>query len=309
MLISAYSYAHTDLSPELTHFVALHGDAGYSTLLHSIKGQPPATGLDANIGIDYRLQYNNFLFSVGAEGMYELNANLIGQLTETIPMLDTEGEQFDMQVQVDKSRDLTHMANVNIPILFGGEWKRFYFMVGPKVSLNLYGATSSTAQVTTYGVYDRYYDDFYNMENHQFVSGQQMSSATLPVKWNLNVMAHLEIGGRIGHMFRHKQFRLNPDKVRMYLAGYADFGLLNLLNHKNGNPLFTYKETDEGVKFFIQPLFTSDLANGVTLRNLNVGIKFTVAFEMPKHGKSYIYDYNRVKSDFLKRGGNQGIKQ
>lgn len=308
VLLSASISAHTNLNPEVTHFVALHGDAGYSSLLHTMESRTPAAGVNSNIGIDYRLQYNNFVFSIGAEGMYELNINHIGQLTETIKMIDTEGEAFDMHVQVDKSRDLTHMANVNIPILFGGEWKRFYFLVGPKVSLNVYGATSSKALVTTYGEYDRYYDDFYNMENHQFVSGQPMGSATLPMKWNFNVMAHLEIGGRIGHMFRHKQFRLNPDKVRMYLAGYVDFGLLNLHSNRNGKPLFDYQETDHGVQFYIQPLLLSNMSDGVFFRNMNVGIKFTVAFEMPKHGKSYIYDYKRVERDYRKRGGNQGIK-
>lgn len=300
--------AQTELNPEITHFVALHGDAGYSSLLHSMKGRTPAMGINANIGIDYRLQYNHFLFSVGAEGMYQLNANHIGQLTETIRMRDTEGEQFDMHVRVDKSQDLTHMANANIPILFGGEWNRFYFLVGPKVSVNLYGATSSTAQVTTYGEYERYYEDFYDMENHQFVSGQPMASALLPMKWNFNIMAHLELGGRIGHMFRHKQFRLNPDKNRLYLAGFVDFGLLNIHNNKNGKPLFDYQETEQGVKFFIQPLLLSNLSDNVFFRNMNVGIKFTVAFEMPKHGKSYIYDSNRVERDYRKRGGNQGLK-
>ena len=136
-----------------------------------------------------------------------------------------------------------------------------------------------------------------------------MSSAVLPMKWNFNILAHLEMGGRIGHMFKHKQFRLNPDKVRMYLAGYVDFGLLNLHNGADGEPIFDYRETeDQGVQFYIQPLLRSNLAAGQTFRNLNAGIKFTVAFEMPKHGKSYIYDSNKVDRNYRIRGGNQGLK-
>jgi hypothetical protein len=50
------------------------------------------------------------------------------------------------------------------------------------------------------------------------------------------------------------------------------------------------------------------LADNAVFRNLNVGIKFTVAFEMPKHGKSYIYDYQKNNRLDIKRGGNQGIK-
>lgn len=306
---SALLSAYTPLTSETYHFMSLHGDAGYSALLHTISGQKPAVGMNANIGVEYRLFHNNFLFSAGVEGMYELNANRLEDLDVSIPMIDTEGDLFDMHVLVGKSRDVTHMVNLNIPLLMGGEWGRFYFLLGPKFSINLYGATSSSAEVTTYGEYDRYYDDFYDMPNHQFMNAQSVSSVTMPLKWNMNIMAHLEIGGRINHMFKHKQFRINPDKVRMYLAAYADFGLLNLHTNQGGAPLFGYRETDEGVQFFIQPLLVSNLADGAVFRNLNVGIKYTIAFELPKHGKSYIYDYYKVTNGYIKRGGNQGIKQ
>ncbi len=299
--------AYTKLSPETANFLVLHGDLGYSALLHTIPNQAPSAGLNANIGFDYRLFHNNFLFSVGVEGMYDLNANKMDNHDEAIPMMDTEGDIFNMHVHVDKSRDLAHMVNLNIPVLFGGEWGRFYFLVGPKVSLNLYGATSSTARITTYGEYDRAYDDFYDMPNHQFESNQQMSSAVLPLKWNFNVMAHLELGGRINHMYKHKQFRLNPDKVRMYLGIYADFGVLNIHAFSGGQPIFAYRETDKGVQFYIQPLMRSSVADNAIFRNLNVGIKYTVAFEMPKRSKSYIYDYNKVERNYRKRGGNQNI--
>ena len=308
VLLCANANAHTPLTPEVSHFVSLHGDAGYSSLLHSISGQKPAVGMNMNIGADYRLLHNNFLFSAGVEAMYELNANQLDKLDVSIPMKDTEGDLFDMHVLVDKSRDLSHMVNVNIPLLVGGEWGRFYFLVGPKVSLNLYGVTSSSSKVTTYGEYDRYYDDFYDMPNHQFVSGQQMSSASLPLKWNMNVMAHIELGGRVSHMYKHQQFRLHPDIVRMYVAGFVDFGLLNIHSHSNGSPLFEYRETDEGVQFYIQPLLLSSVADNAVFRNMNIGIKYTVAFELPKQGKSFIYDYKKSGREHIKRGGNQGIK-
>ena len=293
---------------QVFHFVSLHADAGYSTLLHTMEGRPMSPGMNGNIGVDYRLFHNNCIFSIGAEGMYQLSANKMEDLDVTLPMVDTEGDLFGMHVQVDKARDLAHMVNVNIPILVGGEWKRFYFMVGPKVSLNIYGAGSSTATFETYADYTRAYDDFHEMPNHLLASGLQMSSNTVPVKWErLNIMAHAEIGARFNHMFKHKQFRINPDKVRMYLAAYVDFGVLNLHTVQGGAPVFGYQETDHGVQFYSQPLMISSLANGVTFRNLNVGIKYTIAFEGRQRKKSYIYDYNRVERDYRKRGGNQNI--
>ena len=300
--------AHTKLTPELVNFVSLHGDLGYSALLTTMPDHKLASGVNPTIGVDYRLFYNNFLFSVGAEAMYQLNAYNIGAFNDTVPMQDTEGNSFRMIAKVDKPRDLTHMVNVNIPILFGGEWGRLYFMVGPKVSLNLFGAASSSAVYETYADYDNAYDDFHDMPNHQLERGQRMSSSTLPLRWKLNVMAHAEIGARINHMFKHKQFRINPDKIRMYLAAYVDYGVLNIYSASENKPWYEYAKADKGVQFNIRPLMCSTLANGAKFNNLNVGIKYTIAFEMPTHGKSYIYDSNKVDRNYRTRGGNQTLK-
>jgi len=309
MVCSVCARAYSPLTPETVHFVAIHGDLGYAGLLHTMQGRKPSSGVNTNVGVDYRLYHNNFLFSAGVEGMYALYANKMDKLDVELPMIDTEGDLFNMHVHVDESRDVAHMVNVNIPLLFGGEWERFYFMVGPKLSLNMYGATASNAKVTTYGEYEQYYDDFYDMTNHQFISGQRMSSETLKMKWNFNIMAHAEIGARIGHMFKHKQFRTNPDKIRMYIAVYTDFGILNIHADAGGKPIFDYRETENGLQFYSQPLMMSNLADNEIFRNLHVGIKFTVAFELPKHGKSYVYQHNRVGRNYRKRGGNQTIIQ
>lgn len=307
-VLSVYAQAHTRLTPETTHFITLHGDLGLATLMHNISGQQTSFGVNPIVGVDYRLFHNDFLFSVGIEASYGLYINRMDDRDEVLRMMDTEGDLFDMHIHVDRSRDKAHAVNLNIPLYVGGEWKRFYFLVGPKLSVNLYGATSSTALVTTYGDYERYYDDFYDMPNHQFISGQQMGSGVLPMKWNFNVMAHAEIGGRVSHFEEHQQFRLHPDKYRMYLAFFVDFGVLNVHYGAGGAPMFDYRETEQGVQFYIQPLMLSSVSTGAAFRNLHVGVKYTVAFELPKHGKSYIYDgdiNDRIKR---KRLGNQSMK-
>lgn len=274
-----------------------------------MPSQNPAAGLNTNIGADYRVFFNNFIFSFGVEAMYALYANNSSPFNDTIYMRDTEGDQFQMVAQVGKPRDLAHMLNVNIPILFGGEWGRFYFMVGPKISLNVFGATSSSATYNTYGRYIRAYDDFVEMPNHMFENGLTMGGESMPLKWKMNVMAHAEVGARINHMFKHKQFRINPDKVRMYIAAYVDCGILNVYSSTDDQPWYKHSDPGQELKFYLRPLLRSSLAANTTFfRNFNVGIKYTVAFEMPKHGKSYVYDYEKVERNYRIRGGNQTIK-
>lgn len=309
LLVCVCVCAQKRLSSETLHGVYFNGDMGYSALLHSIPNQPVSAGMNANIGLGYKLFKDKFIFTAGVEGAYQLNANDLKNMDFEIPMIDTEGDAFKMHVLVNESKDYTHMLNLNIPLLFGGEWGRFYFLIGPKIALNLYGAATSSAVYTTYGEYDDYYDDFHDMPNHQFESNKKMSSGTLPMKWNMNIMAHFEIGGRVGHYYKYKIFRTNDDKVYMYLAGYVDFGILNIHAAQPGKPIFEYKDTpDKGLQFYIQPLMTSSLSDNAIVRNLNVGIKYTIYLPTKPAGKSYIYDWNKIGRDYRKSGGNQSFK-
>ena len=306
MLVCTVATAHTKLTPEIRHFISLNGDLGYAALLHNIPNHPSSTGINTNIGVAYRLYYNRFVLSVGAEGAYQLNANQIEDRDFTIPMKDTEGEAFDMHVLVAQSQDRTHMVNLNIPVLLGGEWGRFYFAAGPKVAINVYGAAMSKALYTTYGEYNLYYDDFHDMPNHQFVTDNTMQSGTLPMKWNLNILAHAEIGVRLGKI--DNRSRSAKNNIRMYIGAYADCGILNLVSGKYAYPIFDYHETeDQGVQFYVQPLMRSNLTNGAIVRNLNVGIKYTIAFEILQPGKSYKYEHKKTKQLKRNRGGNQLI--
>lgn len=309
LFVGLSANAQKRLSDDVTHSLYLNGDFGYSALLHNIANHPASTGLNTNVGVGYRLTFNKFLFSTGAEMAYQLNANKLDNMDFQLPMIDTEGDLFQMHVLVNESKDYTHMVNLNIPLLFGGEWGRFYFLAGPKFAFNVYGAASSSAVYTTYGEYDQYYDDFFDMPNHQFESNKQMSSGTLPMKWNMNILAHFEIGGRVGDYYKYKIFRKNPDRVHMYLAAYVDFGVLNIHVNQPGEPIFDYKETpDKGLQFYIQPLMTSNVSDNAIVRNLNIGLKYTICFPSKPAGKSYIYDWWKVGRNYRKPGGNQSFK-
>lgn len=266
--------------------------------------------MNAAIGCGYRYNRNNFVFSVGIEGSYCFTAFNISNLDFLLPMRDTEGDLFDMRIRVSRSRDVTRMADICIPVLLGGEWGRFYWMAGPKLAISVYGSAYSRAEYTTIGEYDRYYDDFQNMPDHQFVSDQITESELLPVKWNMDVRAHLEIGARLDRFNRYKGFHAKKAETRMYLAVYADAGLLNLRSEAGNIPIFDYKETpDAGLQFFIQPVMRSSLTDRTFVRNIHAGIKFTVAFELQQRGKSYKYDDSSLlRRASLKRGGNQALK-
>ncbi len=309
VICSSNGFAFTRLNAELEHYLTLNGNLGFASLLNSIEGQPVSPGMDTELGIGYRVFYNDFVFATNIALSYNLYSSSHRMVNTHIDMLDTEGDPFKMHVYVNNGKDLTHALNLNLPLLVGGEWGRFYFLVGPKFAYNVYGTVNTTADCTTSGVYERFYEDFYNMPNHQFRNEQQITTEETPkLKWNFNLMAHAEIGWSINTGYLQKKINNEPQKITWFASLYADYGLLNINTVPNGaTDLFYYKETNEGVKYYLTPLLLSSSASGAVFNNLNIGVKFTVLFQMPIAPKAFIYEASKNTRDW-KRGGTQAIK-
>ena len=128
------SGAWTHLTPEERHFISIDGSVGYASLTNTSSELKSGSGVAANFGVGYRLLYNDFLFSTGVEGYYMLNAQSMSGVQVVVEEKDDEGDRYRLTVDASNGHDVCQSASLNIPFLFGGEFKRFYFLAGPKVS-------------------------------------------------------------------------------------------------------------------------------------------------------------------------------
>lgn len=312
MFLLAYSvagYAFTRLNAETEHYVTFNGNVGYSTLFNSIKDRSSSPGFETELGAGYRIFHNDFLFATGLGVSYNLFVSNQPIVNTNIDMLDTEGEPFKMHVYVANCQDLAHAVNLNVPLLIGGEWGRLYFLVGPKFAYTVYGVTSARADCTTSGIYDRFYDDFFDMPNHQFETEREITNGGLEkLKWNFNLMAHAEIGWCINRRYLDKKYNVQPEKVTWFVSLYADYGVLNISSAPaDAENTFYYKQTDEGVKYYVTPFLLSKPAYNEKFNNFTIGVKFTVLLQLPIAPKQFIYDGSKNVRDW-KRGGTQAIK-
>lgn len=309
LLYSVMGFAFTRLNAETEHYVTFNANIGYANLINSIQGQPVSPGIDTELGVGYRIFHNDFLFATGLGCSYNFYVSNQPIVDTKIDMLDTEGDPFKMHVYVNHCQDLAHAVNLNIPLLIGGEWGRFYLLAGPKFAYTLYGVTEAKAQCTTSGIYDRFYNDFFDMPNHQFETEQEISNGGKEkLKWGFNLMAHAEVGWCINRQALDKKYHLQPEKVTWFVSLYADYGLLNINTAPaDAENTFYYKQTDEGVKYYVTPLLLSKPAYNAAFNNLSVGVKFTVLLQLPIAPKQFIYDSDKNTRDW-KRGGTQAIK-
>lgn len=279
---SQVSGAYTRLTPERHHFLSVDAAIGYASLDNKAADLKSGTGVAANIGVGYRVYYNHFLFSTGIEGYYLYNTHSMTGVQRNLNMIDTEGMPFTLIADASDGRDVCHSLNLNIPVLFGGEFRKFYFLLGPKFSYNFFGRTESSAMLTTKGEYERYIGVFEDMPNHQFQTSP-VSSGKLPLTWNIDILAHMEIGMRLGDLISMTGADVPKPKQRFYIALYADYGILNIHRNVSTGDRLGYRETaDSGLQFYMTPALLSNELRDVEVHQYQVGIKATILFELPQ---------------------------
>lgn len=281
--------AFTHLTSEQRHFISIDGSVGYASLTNTSSELRSGSGVAANIGVGYRLFHNNMLFSTGVEGYYMLNAHSMSNVQLNIDEEDNEGDAYRLTVDASNGRDECRSVSLNVPVLFGGEFRRFYFLIGPKVSYNLWGETKADAYLSESAVYVEYEgviadikDRFDNME----------LTTTSPVRWNLDVMAHMEIGGRLGRVHFITGADVPKPKQRYYLSFYLDYGLLNIRSSQSSGNRLYYEGRGFDKEYHLTPAAMSaeldkkddegKIISKAAIHQYSFGIKATILFELPQ---------------------------
>lgn len=279
---SQVSGAYTRLTPERHHFLSVDAAIGYASLDNNAADIKSGSGAAVNVGVGYRVYYNRFLFSTGVEWYYLYNVHSMAGVQRKLDMMDTEGMPFTLIAEATNGRDVCHSFNLNIPVLFGGEFRKFYFLLGPKISYNFYGQAESSAMLTTKGEYERYIGVFEDMPNHQLQTSS-VSSGKLPLTWNIDILAHFEAGLRLGDLILMTGADIPKPKQRFYVALYADYGILNIHRNASTGERLGYRETtDNGVEFYMTPALLSNELRNIEVHQYQVGIKATILFELPQ---------------------------
>jgi len=268
------------------HFVSVWGDIGYASLLNKSDMVKPWLGFSPSVGVGYRYVYKGFIVQVGIEGQYAYQTSRVDDWSTSLPMLDTEGDPFDLLLTMKKYRDVTQAVHLKLPVSVGYEYKKFYFMVGASAGMNVWTSAKASSKVDAKGQYADFIDPFEDMPNHQLQNNQDVKSSSYRVKWNNpSVNIHGEIGGRLDKFTSETGFDEYAHKYRIYLAAFFDYGLLNIHSNTSDYSIFRYYQNPgQPLSYEVMPMMMSKQMNNVAINPLVVGIKATVLLQLP--GKS-----------------------
>ena len=309
---------------KVNSYVGAYANVGDWSLLPSQSKYSASFGVAGGLGFLYEMQagptysQTRFLLDVGVGvhgGWTSFNQSSSAKMPIEKIQRDLDGDEFYYVYEIKDRKDQYTNLAVQVPLMIGVQHKKFYMLAGAKVTANLLTKAHTKANVTTYGDYVQF-DPHYNMPEYQFFNDlpiKKKADASL----NLNVDVSLEVGGRFGLVTDAVGYDVPKRKIEYRLAGFVDYGLLDI--HKDrGLSFFTapdHYNAEEAYKTttMVEGLEMNDLMStsgfAAAVKNLVVGLKFTVLFQLPEPSKCVICRDGYRSSVRSGRGGGMKYEE
>lgn len=254
------------------------GTINQSNALQQLRG-----GAGAGLDVTYNLEYGHFLFETGLDFRFLNSTSAYGFQAKRIDKAYPGTEYY---YWFDNTRETRNMFEIGVPVMFGAQFSRYYFLVGAKIH---YGLPLGYSQKGSYDitVNDPALIDPYGMGIYD-LNGK----VNQPMQFKQpDVSVAAEIGLDLDEWLqaqpdpKAKKKKVNPgqrlpfgrEHIHYRVALFAEYGVLNTNATPAAQPVeFSAKnvEVEQGNTFLAM--------NGDTkLNNLFVGAKFTVQFEVP----------------------------
>ena len=252
------------------------GTLNQSNALQQLKGGP-----GAGLNVTYNLEYGHFLFEIGLDFRF-LNSTSAYGLTAT---------RFDHQYNAtydylfDNLRETRNMLGIGIPVMFGAQFSRYFFLVGAKLHYDLPMGYSHKGQYDIV-VNDPALLEPYGLGIKDLNGNTDQKMVFKPI--DLSVAA--EVGIDLDEWLQAQPDKKNARKVKpgqrlpfgkehvhYRLSLFAEYGVLNTNNTPALKPV-----AFDGQNVEVDHTNTLLAMNGDTkLNNLFVGAKFAIQFEVP----------------------------
>lgn len=256
------------------------GTLNQSNALQQLKG-----GGGAGLDLTYNLEYGHFLFETGLDFRF-LNSSSIYGFTAVRPETTYGAIYYYLFDNLSETRN---MAQVGVPLMFGAQFNRYYFLLGAKIGYSLMGSYSQK------GLYDIVVDDpallepygmgIHNLNNPQVPTRQAIVFKQPEVSLAAEVGVDLDewLQAQPDTKKKQKQ-KVQPgqrlpfgrEHIHYRASLFAEYGVLNTNGTPNASPVEYAADKVE-----VQNTNTLLAMNGSKLNNLFVGAKFTIQFEVP----------------------------
>ena len=275
-LRAGYSAMMDKIQPSKEGMLYGAGTLNQNNALQQLKG-----GGGAGLDITYSLEYGHFLFETGLDFRFLNSTSDYGFTAKRID----KNYNAEYYYLFDDLRETRNMLEIGLPLMFGAQFNKFYFLLGAKVH---YGLPMGYSQKGRYDitVKDPAFIDPYGMGIYD-LNGQTKQKMVFKQP---DISAAAEIGLDLDEWLQKqpdpkKKTKVKPgerlpfgqEHVHYRVSLFAEYGVLNSNATPQQNPVDFAADKVE-----VQNTNTLLAMNGNTvLNNLFVGAKFAIQFEVP----------------------------
>ena len=264
---------------------------GYAAMMDKVNGasQNPNNfllghkgGAGAGLDVTYNLEYGHFLFETGLDFRFLNSTSNYGfQATRN----DLNYPNTTYSYWFDNLQETRNMLEFGIPVMFGAQFSRYYFLLGAKIHYGLPLGYSHK------GMYDIVVNDPALLEPYGMGIYTLNGKTDMPISFKQpDISLAAEVGIDLDEWLQaqpdtKKQAKVKPgqrlpfgrEHVHYRVSLFAEYGVLNTNATPQANPV-----AFAGNEVTVDHTNTLLAQNGDTkLNNLFVGAKFTVQFEVP----------------------------
>ena len=270
------------------------GSGGYHSFMTSAPGIDYTGNFGAGIGLGYEFQFKRFMVHTGGEFNY-LTADL-----QTSPFIhqqnlfDPAGNFYVGNYGFYDNNDHYTLGYVNIPLMLGFQFGRFYFLVGGKVGFNILGESSTSTRVVNAGEYPLAIKE---IKKPGFPTKERTYPTT--TEFEMNYGASAEVGVYLG---RYKNKEGKVKRVKYRLAAFADYNFANIRPSVTTEEMLINNAEAPYYEPVLNSLMRTEKMKGQHLNNLYTGIKFTVLFNVKESVECQCAEYTLFsKGNQIKR--------
>ena len=257
------------------------GTLNRSNALQQLKG-----GGGVGLNLTYNLEYEHFLFETGLDFRFLNSTSNYGFSASRTDL--TYGARYDYLF--DNLKEQRNMMQIGLPIMFGAQFSRYYFLVGAKVYYSMWNSYKQSGRYDIV-VNDPMYVEPYGMGIHD-LNGQtnqkiqfKQPDLSLAAEFGIDLDEWLQAQPSNDKDAKKKRQQVKAgqrlpfgrEHIHYRVALFAEYGVLNINGTPKANPV---EFADNKVP--VQRSNTLLAMNGDSkLNSLFVGAKFTVQFEVP----------------------------
>lgn len=284
------------------HLFDVWGGVGYSGMVNNYSTLDVYnTTLDPRfiggggglVGFGYEYRYKKFMLNVGPEFRIfssQDNLNFADPLQGTRQDYSSMVQFYDFQ----KYHETQTVGQIMLPILFGGNFGRYYFLAGAKVGYTLLHSWKQAGKLTTSVKEQIAYDEWFDVPSHDLITDKlaqhSLNNATIKGTnpFGLDVALSAEFGINLDEFFSDSWNSKNdkskhPQHFRV--AAFIDYGLpLPTLNVAAGAAPLAIEPVaaDGGGLTQVNSIHQTDAAADKNVNSLLVGVKGTWLLQFNK---------------------------